>query len=540
MESIFRVRSSDGSLHDYKLVEPHRQLLTTGLLGDRTALSRVINKGRQGGFSSFIGYEMITIAQLMPYTWQYYIATNEKQAKKWLKLKIERPSADCRVWFDGSRIIDIDEKKSTHLEKLFNHFKNLPKGIKEQIGESYICGLAASPGGIRGADSVNICIDEFAQMVIRVNQQREVYDAIFDFISQGGQITIETTPLVKTDLFWRIYEGAPGNGYTAYNFPSIENWEEIDLNRPLYLLNKKMEELDNIQKKLYEIKYNVLINSKKQKEVLLQKMKIPYFWQDIGKMEIKRAEDLDCFKQERLGIPSDVHFRYIAPELLYPCVTSVEKEENDDNGVYMIAIDPAQKRDITSIHIGQVMENGVYERKILETQDKFPKQIKMIKRQCLKFKPINLIIDDTNEKTIGDLMEEDGEFPPLLRLTFNSKVELKNSSMMMSRYLATEFKKALSTKKYYLINHPVALQHVLRVEKKTTAAGAVRYDGKLGGKARDDHFWAKTMLNYGYIGAPLKGTGSSFMVSEDDSIQKGIYDINKKSAKMEADILSWR
>ena len=78
VEAIFRIRDNKGNLVDYKLSEPHKILLQTGLLGDKTCLKRIINKGRQIGFSYYQAVESLCIAHKYPNTFQYYVATKEE------------------------------------------------------------------------------------------------------------------------------------------------------------------------------------------------------------------------------------------------------------------------------------------------------------------------------------------------------------------------------------------------------------------------------------------------------------------------------
>ena len=479
VESIFRVRDNKGRLIDYKLTAPHKRLLQTGLLGDRSALYRVINKGRQIGFSVYNAIEMITIAQLMPLTNQYYIATKEQQAKSWLK-KVEQLSRDARLWIDGSRIIDIDSTKSSQLEKTFKHFPNPAR--KDIVEKSYIVGLSASPSGIRGDTGIAVLLDEYALMVQKKNQQRDILEAVKYFISQGGQLTMQSTPLVKTDIFWDTYEHAEEKLYTRFYCPVIENWKELDLS----------------------------------KDLRTQKCDIPYPWIDINALEKARRDDLDYFKQENLGIPVDALYRFIDPDLLYPNVKSKEKLYND-GGLYKIAIDVAQKRDLTAITVGEVIEGKIYERHIAESQEKYPVQAKLIKELCEKYKPLELIIDTTGGHGTGlaDILE-DMVSVPIRRIEFASFIELKDKKMRITEYMATEFKKALIDKTYVLLDNRRAIQHVLRVEKKVTDTGTVRFSGKTSNVGdgtkigRDDHFWSKAMLNANFDKTLGKNVFSAF------------------------------
>lgn len=504
IESIFRIRDNKGKLIDYKIAEPHKKMLLTGLLGDMSALLRVVNKGRQAGFSTFKMIEDITIASVMPRTYQYYVSSNEDGAKKWLR-DVEDVCDDARLWVDGSRIIDIDSRKSTLLEKAFKHF---PKDVRKEIEHSYVVGMAASAME-RGKYAINVDLDEFAWHIRLKDQQIQVFNAMKHFISQGGMITIQSTPFVRTDLFWKLYINAQDELYTPFYFPIIENWHEIDLSKPLALpiefkdnaddkirsaldiTNEKIEKLRNSG--LYEEKRVKFMN--KVRLCLVQKMIIPYWWIDIGLLEADRRSDLDYFKQENLGIPSDVMYRFIAPELIEPRIISQEKFRNDDNGYYIIGWDIAQKRDISAITVGQIIDGIMWERAIYETQEPYPEQVELAKELCIRYKPFEIRIDNTGVGiSIGDMIEKEPIFPRLRRIDFNSYIELKTKKEKITSYMAEQFKNALINGTYNLIEHSHALNHVLRVEKIATEAGGIRYTGKKGGE-RDDHFWSKAILN---------------------------------------------
>ena len=372
---------------DYYCPNPHKEILRTGLLGDKSALMRVIDKGRQIGFSTLMGLENLTIAQVMPLTYQYYIATKEAQAKKWLKKKVERPASDARVAFDGSLIIDIDTRRSKDLEKVFTHF---PKDFKETIEESYICGLAASPGGVRGEDSINVTIDEFAWMQQRKDQQKEVYEAVSYFIMQGGQMTVESTPMVRSDLFWDLYVNSKSYMMKSYYCPVITNISEVDL----------------------------------KKDLRKQKLVIPYPWVNINLLESKRRRDIYYFKQEVLGIPTDSAYRFISPELLMPRVISEAKYMNDDLGDYKIAIDPAATKDVSAATVGQEINGVIWER---HTEDlnvldaDYVEQIKIIKALCVRYKPTEIILDTTGGegRFMRDELNRISFLPPIREYCFN-------------------------------------------------------------------------------------------------------------------------
>jgi len=474
IEAVFRIRDSKGNLQPYIITEPHKEILRSGLLGDKSALFRVINKGRQGGFSCFTAVEDLTIASLFPWTYQYYVATKEKQSKKWLK-KTERIALDSRVWVDGSRIIDIDMIHSSQLEKIIRHFD---KETGKKIGESYICGMAASPAGMRGENSITIIFDEFGWMIQRKEQQRQVFEAGKHFVAEGGQITMQSSPSVRTDMFWDFYVNAKKHLARAFYCPIITNAKDLDLS----------------------------VDLRKQK------LEIPYPWratpESIEKMESARRDDVEYFKQEVLGIPADILRRYIPPELAYAVADSEKQFLPDGLGVFRIALDVAQKRDLSVCTVGQEIDGIIYERWIQESQEKYPEQFEnMIKPLIERYQPIEFRIDNTGiGVALGDMIEDEFSYVPLKRIEFASTIQMKDKKIKIPTYLATEFKKALIYRKYHMLDNKKAIQHILRIEKTTTPTGGLRFSGKKWG--RDDHFWSKAMLNASFV---FGNEGTSFL-----------------------------
>lgn len=493
VENVFRIRDAYGKLIDYKLVPSHRQLLQTGILGDRSAMGRIILKGRQAGFSIFQCVESCTIATMYPSTYQYYIASKEKQAKSWLS-KVEKIALDSRLMIDGNRIIDIDERHSSQLEKTFRSFS---KEDRKRVEESYICGLASSHGGVRGETAVNVILDEFAFWVKYKNQQRDTYEAVKKFVSQGGQMTIQSTPYVKSDLFWELYTNAEANMMTGFNFPVIENWEHIDLTMPLYI-EEGMERPEMWQYYLNSNKYEYsTIIAPTGKVVKIGKLKgldIPYFWTDLRMLERDRREDLTYFMQENLCVPADTTARFITPDLVNPCVDSVPKSYNDNHGFYLIAVDVAKDRDMTVATVGEIVNGELYEREIVESQESYNKQFTMLENLAKQFKPAEIRIDTTGSsgEALADFCEVSPYINRVKKIDYRTKVNKYGRDIKIKEYMSESFKTMLTNGTYHLIENRKAISHILRVTRSESGNGNIVYSGKANG--RDDHYWSKVML----------------------------------------------
>jgi len=396
------------------------------------------------------------IAQLMPNTNQFYVATKEDLAEDWLK-KSDKLARDARLFPNGEPVIDMDYVKSKNLMKYIKHF---PNKFKKQVEHSFIIGCAASPSGTQGMTGINIVLDEFARMNKTKTLQKDLFNAIRYFISQGGQMTIQSVPLVRSDWFWKLYDNAPKYMLSPYYCPIIENWEEIDLN----------------------------------KDLRNQKLKIPYWWTDINELEQIRRADLDSFKQEVLGIPADILYRFIPPELWLSCIDSTYKFRNDNQGFYRIGVDIGQKRDTTVATVGEIIGDHIWERYIYESQKPYNEQIPELIQLCEWFKPIELRIDNTGVGVpISDALEGTPGMPPIKRIEFASYIELEKKKTRMPTYLSECFKNMLLNKQYHAVENSTATQHVLRVEKIVTDANVIRFTGKKGNQ-RDDHYWSKAIL----------------------------------------------
>jgi len=490
-EHLFRVRNNRGEVAPYIMTEPHKKLMRTGILGDKSALWRIIDKGRQLGFSVYQSIESLMIAQAMPLTFQYYVAAKEAQAKSWLK-KVERAAIDSRTWFDGSRIIDIDTKKSSLLQKVINH---LPKEAGKEIEESYIVGLAASPGGIQGETAINVILDEFAWMIQRKDQQREIYEAVKYFISQGGQLTVQSTPFVSSDFFWESYVNAEDRMFTPFYCPTITNWKDLDLNMDLR-------------------KQNCII---------------PYPWVNIDLLEKARREDLTFFKQRNLGVPADVMNRFLDPEVLKMQIKSQKELVGNVGRIYGMTVDVAQERDLTSILVAEKCylsnnEEIIRERFLAESQEDYVKQAELVTKIAAKY-PLQFIGIDTtggHGRGVRDILKYKVGVP-LRDLEYATKIEIPgmNEKIKLPTYMGDLFKAALINGKYELIEHQQALQHCLNVESTKTPNGGIRYSGKKNG--RDDHFWTKAMMSYCFFGKQQIGSFKTIKSSSYIQPQKNNY-----------------
>ena len=498
-EDIFRVRTALGKTIPLKIPEPQKEILRQGPLGEGRKIidaglvgKTVLNKGRQIGYSTIAAVESILMAEDFPNTDIYYIADDFDQAKDFMD-------------------------KVTQLCKDANHFpyhlgkgpiltiQSLEKVYSKTINNTEIIGLSGRTKGKRGKSSVYVIWDEMAWCISLKDEQEEIWDVIQYYLRQGGWLRMQSTPRTTDDKFWNFYSNPEDNGMKAYYRPVIENWKELDLKQPLYFdidsERRKMKQLPVLEDEKIKLlidaysqneRYDVdLVNNEiRQKNIL-----IPYSWVKLEELEKMRAEDLEKFMQENLGVSVDEKYKLIHTEWIYRNIA--EEREKEDRGesknpFYML-IDLAQVNDITAITIVEKMpDETIIERRLESSQDKYDVQIEKIWSLYQSFKVQNISIDNTGHgRVIGDELEkrlrQNG-----LPLSILNRVDFTSSS---KETMAVGFKRLVQADKYKFLNqtelHAESIRHVERVEKEVLSTH-IRYSGKRWG--RDDFFWSKAQI----------------------------------------------
>lgn len=529
IEDIFNIRRADGSLVPLRVPEPQKQMLRDGILGKSRELVGsgvsylgVTNKGRQLGFSAIMAAENALIAQDFPTTFIYYVATSADQAQDWME-KLNQLIQDANHWppeLGGGPILTV-----TSIKKVFDKI----------INGTHILGLAANPSSIRGKTGIAVNFDEAAWAIRFKNQAKETWKALKYIIRQGGQARIQSTPRTSDieEFFWgMIKKGESGNlAIHTYYCPAIENWKELDLSEPLHieLDNKKrkvrgMRELSEKERMELIERYSKMKNfTIEPGRCIKQDVKIPYWWVNIEDLESDRAEDLEQFKQENLGVPLDETYKLLKSEWIYSNLN--EGEELDarpagNNNRFFIFMDFAQKNDITAITVVEEVPSQIpqqkptyVERKIVETQDKYNVQLDIVSSLFFDFRADIMSGDNTGHGiVIMDMLEgwlKDNGFHT--RILHRIDFTMKSKEQMAIGFRNIAMPDPISNKSRYRWlykekRHQVAIRHCLRVEKEILPQSGIRYSGKMHG--RDDHFWSKAQL--GMIEVPTGITRAAF------------------------------
>lgn len=570
MQDIFNIRNSRGELLPYVVPEPQRVMIRDGILGKaRQQIKQgisyisVTNKGRQMGFSVINAAEAVLIAEDYPNTMIYYVATSIDQAKDWME-KMQQLINDSNHWpeeLGGGPMLNI---------------QNVKKIFEKQINDTYIVGLAANPGTIRGKTAIAVYFDEAAWALRTKDLAWETWKALKYFISQGGQGRIQSTPRTSDDkeFFWGTYNKAKEKkgGFVGYECPVIENWQDLDLTEPLYIeLDNDMREMQGFEPFTIEEKKDLRKQYKDKNgfEVtdtyIKQPAKVLYPWKSLQELENDREGDYQQFMQEYLCQPIDETLKVIQSAWIYGNISPDEQyyDRGDSTNAFQMVCDFAQVKDVTAIVVTEkVLQEGkfpvFYQRYVEQTQMEYPEQSKHIADLYEKFKPEYISIDATGpgipiSQYLKKEFRDRGYNPNIIKeVTFTST----NKEQM-----ATGFKSLcqpnpniyeifkdddgiehrIPKSSYRFLNdkgnkdHSEMIAHIKRVEKEVLPQN-IRYSGKRYG--RDDFFWAasqlclyentKVTIKAGFGKTSAFSTKYQSKTEEKSKGQKFIFDTNKK------------
>jgi hypothetical protein len=493
----------------------------------------------------------------------YYVATSIDQAKDWME-KMNQLIKDSNSWsieMGGEPMLNIG---------------NIKKIFEKEINNTYIIGLAANPGTIRGKTAIAVYFDEAAWAIRTKDLAWETWKALKYFISQGGQARIQSTPRTSDDkeFFWSTYQKAihKKGGFTAYECPVIENWQELDLTEPLYIeLNDNMREIQGFEpftikekedlKKTYSKKDGFIITD----DYIKQPAIVNYPWKTLQELENDKEGDIQQFMQEYLCQPVDEKYKVILSEWIEQNIINGSQylDRGDSNNAFQMCIDFAQVRDVTAIVITEkVLEQGkypvFYQRYVEQTQMEYPEQAKHITQLYERFKPQYVSIDATGPGIpIGQYLKKefrDRGFNPnvIKEVTFTSQNKEQMASgfkslcqpnpLLYELYKDEEgIEHKLPKSSYRFLrdkgnkNHSEMIAHIKRVEKEVLPQN-VRYSGKRYG--RDDFFFSASQIClYENTNVSIKagfGKTSAFSTkyeSKTEEISKGkqyIFNVDKK------------
>ena len=142
--------------------------------------ARIVNKSRKIGWTWLMAYEAVLKALYLGQD-QLLVSSAEKTGQKFLQF--------CYDW------IAVARKAGTHFK-----YRSHTKGEIAFEGAGSILSIAQNPSTARGW-AADVYFDEFAHHA----EDEAMYEAVFPTIALGGTVSIASTPLGESGLFWEIF-----------------------------------------------------------------------------------------------------------------------------------------------------------------------------------------------------------------------------------------------------------------------------------------------------------------------------------------------
>jgi len=332
--ALFNIRDAHGNQKPFVPELFQQEFLADSILCNPNYPNRIVNKGRGVGLTALVAGELVIAATAM----------------KKIKIPITSISAKtanvlvdwCIELTDSSNDLSTDTHKYTRIKR----DERISSIVKFTNGSQIIPISGGSPESIRSLRAPILVLDEFA-----FNEyQREILTAGERCVSEGGQITIISTPRttdVINDEFWRIWIKADDLQYKRYEFPIFPR-DKVDVNRSL----------------------------------LEQNLTPIAPWIDMETLERDRRRDALMFSRENLCLPMDESVAFLAWQLIVQsCILPYTRKGilNTENDPIFCGVDVGREQDLTVIEVFQKNDN-VYNQidEIIMKGRPIPDQVKRI------------------------------------------------------------------------------------------------------------------------------------------------------------------
>lgn len=393
--TLFKVRTAHGESLPFIPTTFQQEFLKDSMLCNKKYKHRIVNKGRGIGLTSILAGELLLGARMMENVKIPVTSISAKTANVLLSW--------CIDLADNCNIINIKEG-----ELKIDRDRTINSICKLKNGSQIIPISGGSPDSIRSLRAPMLVLDEFAFNP----SQREILTAGERCLSEGGQITIVSTPRTSdsiNDEYWRIWTHAEEMGYQKYQFP-IFDINTVDLNKSL--LNQNLTPIAP--------------------------------WIDMESLERDRSRDVLMFTRENLCSPLDESVAFLSWGLIKQCCILKEFSKVIDDYPIYVGIDVGRMRDLTAIEGFQKVDGKFYHvlEKVMQNIN-IPTQTKEIELLDEKYNFHTINIDSTG---IGLGLAE------FLRKNIGSKIHKVNFTKDTKVEMATNMRNLMQDEKIYMIN----------------------------------------------------------------------------------------
>lgn len=328
----------------------------------------------------------------------------------------------------------------------------------------------------RGKGPADIYVDEFAYM----KRAKEIYTGAVGMTLRGGQLTIGSTPVGKSGMFYDVYTCAEGK-FTNFKRIEVPWWLSSAL-----CIDVKRAAIEaphmTTHERVYAFGTPTLIT-------VYENTFIEDFQQEC---ELSWGDDQLSF------YPIDLIFKCVDPELT--TFLSFEEFRANLKGIPRAGFDVGRRKNPSVLIITEEIHNKNFVRMILPMYKMGFDEQKHTLSQALEILPIiKMCIDETG---IGMNLAEDlaKKFPHIvIPVNFAGSVEAearedkaksKNAKVAVKERLATNIRIALERGDLVLPQDKELIKEIHSVKRDTSITGRVSYDVEKNERHHGDRFWA--------------------------------------------------
>jgi hypothetical protein len=277
---------------------------------------------------------------------------------------------------------------------------------------------------LRGHAAHRVICDESAYL-----QDVVIEEAVTPLLADvGGQLVLASSPAGKGSTFWRMYDrGQSGTD------PRVKSF--------------KMRSTDNPH--------------------------VDRAFIDAQRNELTEAQ----FAAEYLGEFVDQDGAVFRWDQIHACVDGHDEQESRGPRRYRVGWDPARVRDRSGVVVVDVTEKPWHVIEVIDLRGvDFIEQVRRVAGLARRFEKAKVIVDQTNQSVLVDLLRKEGTWVEGVHFTADKKAE-----MIMALRLVFERKELV-----LLPQHRELLQELRFYEARTTSTGNVRYGAPEHSKITDD------------------------------------------------------
>lgn len=283
LERVFHIKDAHARPAPYRPMGYQREFHAAARLADPTAPNRVVNKGRGMGYTMMAVMDDLMVLKRYAGVKIPVASIGGDQADvaiDWAIWLCEHAigTPECRACEERGYACAPEHG-------FFGHDPDITSELRLDNGSRYVPIPGNRPKAIRSHRAPRALFDEFAHN----DHQEELLSGGRETVSEGGQLTLLSTPLGTANLFWRIYMNAAELGFRAFNTPLFQPSEALDPSVDL------------------------------RDQVRAGRVHLVAPWRNIDDLEKSRRTDVHQFLQEAQGKPIDEAYSFLAWDLIARC-----------------------------------------------------------------------------------------------------------------------------------------------------------------------------------------------------------------------------